>query len=38
MFENLLNILAPLETQTLKASEGVCGLLLRPEGTVTHSV
>lgn len=38
MFENLLKVLVPLETETLKAGQGVCGLALLPEGTVTHSV
>lgn len=38
MFENLLNVLVPLQTETLKASEGVCSLGTVPEGTITHSV
>ena len=38
MFENLLEILVPLETETVKAANVICGLGIRSEGTVTHSV
>jgi hypothetical protein len=38
MFENLLNILVPLETETLKASDVICGLGIVGDGTITHSV
>lgn len=38
MFETLLNILVPLETKTVKASDVICGLGVAVEGTVTHSV
>jgi hypothetical protein len=38
MFENLLEILVPLETQTLKAADVICGLGIVGDGTITHSV
>jgi hypothetical protein len=37
MFENILEILVPFETATLKASDVICGLGIAGDGTVTHS-
>jgi hypothetical protein len=38
MFVNILEILVPLETETLKASDVICGLGIVGDGTITHSV
>ena len=38
MFVNILEILVPLETETLKASDVICGLGIVADGTITHSV
>jgi hypothetical protein len=38
MFENILEILVPLNTETLKASDVICGLGIIADGTITHSV
>ena len=37
MFLNILEILVPLETETVKASDVICGLGIVGDGTVTKS-
>jgi hypothetical protein len=37
MFANILEILVPFETATLKASDVICGLGISADGTITHS-
>jgi len=37
MFGNILDLLVPLQTETLKAVDTACGLQIAGDGTVTHS-
>jgi len=37
MFGNILDLLVPLQTETLKAVNTVCGLEIAGDGTVTKS-
>jgi hypothetical protein len=38
MFANIFEVLVPLETETLKAVDVICGLGIVGDGTITHSV